>query len=130
MVSAVFLVVHAPVAQSWETFMRLALLYSALGVLWMAAVILYGFFAGDLFGEAKILLRYPWFQISMVDLYTGLSLFSGWVIYRERSWASAAIWILLFATLGNLATSAYVLRAAVKSKGDWRAFWLGSNLAV
>jgi hypothetical protein len=107
--------------------MRPAIVFLTLGVLWMTAVIAYGFVAGDILGETKILLKYPWFQISMVDLYTGLSLFSGWVIFRERSWWTSAIWIILFVLLGNLATCAYALKAVMESKGDWQTFWLGSK---
>jgi hypothetical protein len=54
-------------------------------------------------------------------------LFSGWVIFRERSWTIAAVWIVLFLLLGNLATCAYALIAVVKAKWQWRAFWLGSR---
>ncbi len=101
-----------------------------LGFVWMAAAITYGFVVGDFLGEAKILFPYPWFQISMADLYTGLALFSGWIIFRERSWAVAAVWIALLILLGNLATCAYAFMVAVQSRGDWRLFWLGKNAPI
>ena len=107
--------------------MRPAMIYFALGTLWMAGIILYGFVAGNIWEEAKIMIHYPWFQISMVDLYTGLSLFSGWVLFRERSKGVAAVWIVLFVLLGNLATCAYALIAAAQSGGDWHTFWTGKR---
>ena len=107
--------------------MRPAMIFFALGTLWMAGIIAYGLVAGNIWEEAKIMIHYPWFQISMVDLYTGLSLFSGWVLFRERSKTVAGVWIFLFIILGNLATCAYALIAAAQSQGDWTKFWTGKH---
>jgi hypothetical protein len=101
----------------------------SIGCCTMAAVICYGLLVGDLWGEAQILLAYPWFHVSMIDLYTGFLLFGGWIVFRERSLMIAAIWIVLLLTLGNLASCAYALIAALRARGDWRAFWLGSRVA-
>ena len=97
----------------------------AFGVFLMTAVIVYGFVVGDLLGEAMVLFKYPWFQISMVDLYTGLFLFSGWIGFRERSTTRTVGWIIALVLLGNLATCGYALFAAIQARGDWRKFWLG-----
>ena len=70
-------------------------IFSVIGFLFMAAAITYGFVIGDFFGEAKALFPYPWFQISMCDLYSGLSLFSGWIIYREKSLGVSIAWIIV-----------------------------------
>ena len=51
--------------------MKLAKLISALGVLAMTAVLIYGFTAGDFQSDGAQLLRNPWGVVSMVDLYTG-----------------------------------------------------------
>ncbi|CAN5498479.1 hypothetical protein BH10PLA1_BH10PLA1_01840 [soil metagenome] len=102
-------------------------IFSALGFIWMAAGITYGFVVGDFFGEAKVLLPYPWFQMSMLDLYSGLSLFSCWIIFRERSLAVAIAWIVALILLGNLVTFAYAFIVAHQSKRDWRLFWLGKD---
>ena len=69
---------------------RMMMLLS-LGCCTMAAVICYGLLAGDLRGEARILLAYPWFHVTMTDLYTGFLLFGGWIVFRERSLMIAAI---------------------------------------
>jgi hypothetical protein len=102
----------------------------AIGAFIMFAVIVYGFVVGDLIGEASVLFRHPWFQVSMADLYTGLFLFSGWIGFRERSRTRTTIWILLLILLGNLATCIYALTAAIQSRGNWRAFWLGQRAEV
>ncbi len=102
-------------------------IFCAAGVIWMTAAILYGFIVGDFFAEAKALFPYPWFQVSMVDLYTGFALFSGWVIFRESSTGKTIAWIIAFMLLGNPATCLYALLAAINSKGDWQQFWVGAR---
>jgi len=105
---------------------RLILLL-ALGCVIMAAAIAYALIVGDFWAEARILFQYPWFHLSMIDLYMGFLVFSGWVIYRERSPIAAIIWIVLVLTLGNLATCAYALVIACQARGDWNWFWQGKH---
>lgn len=97
----------------------------ALGGFTMAIVIAYGFIVGNFFQEARLLFPAPWFQVTLIDLYMGFFLFSGWILFRERSRKTAVIWIVLLLTLGNLASCAYALLAAAKSRGNWHEFWLG-----
>lgn len=97
------------------------------GVVVMAVAIGYALLAGDLRGEARVLFDYPWFHVSMIDLYTGFLLFSGWIVSREQSRGVAAVWIVLLLTLGNLAACAYALAAALRARGDWNVFWLGKR---
>lgn len=99
----------------------------AAGVVVMAVAIGYGLVAGDLRGEARVLLDYPWFHVSMIDLYAGFLLFSGWILSREKSRGVATIWIVLLLTLGNLAACAYALAAAIRARGDCHVFWLGKH---
>ena len=56
-----------------------------LGLLAMTAVLIYGFTAGNFAEEGKQLLSMPWGIVSLVDLYVGFVLFSGWIVYREES---------------------------------------------
>jgi hypothetical protein len=100
-----------------------------LGVCWMAAAIAYGLVASNIPAEGRTLIKCIWFWISLADLYTGFMLFGGWIIFRERSRTMALLWIVLLLTLGNLASCAYALIAAVRAHGDWRMFWLGSRAA-
>ena len=74
--------------------MKLAKAIALLGTVAMAAVLVYGFTAGDFLVDGAELLHMPWGIVSLVDLYVGFALFSGWIAYRERSWLRAAAWIV------------------------------------
>jgi predicted small integral membrane protein len=107
--------------------MRLAKIISLLGVLAMTAVLVYGFTVGDFFGEGSQLFAMPWGIVSLVDLYTGFTLFSGWIIYREKSLPAAILWTAAMMVLGFFAGSLYAFLALQSSGGDWRKFWLGKH---
>jgi hypothetical protein len=72
----------------------------------------------------------PWGIVSLVDLYVGFALFSGWIVFRERSWPRSLIWIALVMVLGFFTASLYVLLALRSSAGDWRRFWMGERAAL
>jgi hypothetical protein len=105
--------------------MRLAKTIALLGLLAMTAVLVYGFVVGDFAGDGAQLLSLPWGIVSLVDLYVGFVLFSGWIVYREGSLARAVIWVALVMVLGFWAASLYALLALQASGGDWRHFWMG-----
>jgi FtsH-binding integral membrane protein len=107
--------------------MRLAKIISLLGMLAMTGIILYGFVAGDFAREGGQLLAMPWGRVSMVDLYTGFTLFSAWIVYREKSWPRSVVWVVLMMTLGFFTASLYAFIALQTSGGDWKRFWLGAN---
>jgi len=107
--------------------MKLAKAISLLGVLAMTAVLIYGFTIGDFFGEGSQLLSMPWGIVSLVDLYTGFTLFSGWIIYREKSLPVAIVWTIAMLTLGFFAGSLYAFIALQTSNNDWRKFWMGKH---
>jgi len=107
--------------------MRLAKIISLLGVLAMTAVLVYGFTVGDFFGDGSQLFAMPWGIVSLVDLYTGFTLFSGWIIYREKSLPAAILWTAAMMVLGFFAGSLYAFLALQSSGGDWRKFWLGKH---
>ncbi len=107
--------------------MRFAKLVTLLGTLAMTAVIVYGFAWGDFAGEGSRLLSMPWGIVSLVDLYTGFILFSGWIIYREKSLPAALLWTAAMLVLGFFAGSLYAFIALQNSGGDWRRFWLGKH---
>lgn len=52
-----------------------------------------------------------------------------WIGYRERSAAVAIGWIVLILLLGNAVSYAYALAALIRSRGDWKRFWLGARAA-
>jgi uncharacterized protein YneF (UPF0154 family) len=107
--------------------MRLAKIISLLGILAMTAVLVYGFTVGDFLAEGSQLASMPWGIVSLVDLYTGFTLFSAWIIYRERSLPVAILWTVAMLTLGFFAGSLYTFIALQNSGDDWRKFWLGKH---
>jgi hypothetical protein len=109
--------------------MHITKLLLTLGVLIMAGSIAYAMVVGDFFAEAAVLFRYPWFHLSMIDLYVGFLLVAGWILFRERSRLTAIVWVVLVLALGNLASCLYALLVAIRSRGDWRWFWMGHRVS-
>lgn len=105
--------------------MKLAKIIAGAGLLAMTAAIGYAFLRGDFAAEGSRLVGMPWGIVSLVDLYVGFILFSGWIIYREKSTPRAAVWVVLMMVLGNFTAALYVLLALYASRGDWKKFWLG-----
>lgn len=109
--------------------MRLVKFISVLGIILMTAVILLGFQKANFWQAGAELLGNPWGIVSLVDLYTGFILFSVWIIYREAKALPAFLWVMAILSLGFLAGSAYMLLAAMRSKGNWQLFWMGAKAA-
>jgi len=107
--------------------MKIAKIVSLAGVIAMSAILVYGFTVGDFFGEGSRLLGMPWGIVSLVDLYTGFTLFSAWIIYREKSLPAAILWTIAMMTLGFFAGSLYAFINLQSSGNDWRKFWLGKH---
>jgi hypothetical protein len=110
--------------------MRAAAILLGVGVVAMAAALAYGFGLGGGWAEVRTLMAYPWFNVSLVDVYVGFALVGGWIVFRERSPLRAAGWIVLILVLGNLVSCIYALWALASSEGDWRRFWLGSRAPI
>jgi hypothetical protein len=105
--------------------MKLAKVLSAIGFIIMTAMIVRAIVFGDFAGEGADLIRGPWGQLSLTDVYVGFLLFSGWIIFRERSFLRSLVWIVLVLVLGNAISCLYVLVALWQSDGDWHRFWFG-----
>jgi hypothetical protein len=107
--------------------MKIAKVVALLGLLAMTTILIYGFTVGNFAKEGKQLLSMPWGIVSLVDVYVGFVLFSGWIVYRERSVARSIIWVALMMVLGFWTGSLYTLIALQTSGGDWRRFWRGKR---
>lgn len=107
--------------------MKIAKVVAFLGVVAMTAALINGFTVGDFGGEGAKLLSMPWGIVSMVDLYVGFILFSGWIIYREKSILATIIWVVLMMVLGFFTGALYALIALFTSGGSWKKFWLGKH---
>ncbi len=92
----------------------------------MIVVLVHAVRHGDFLAEGGRLLALPWGRATLVDVSVGLALFSGWVMWREASRATAAVWVVLILATGNIAACCYVLRAVVTAPGMPDKFWMGS----
>ena len=103
---------------------------AALGALLMATAILRACALGDGSAQLDSLLTMPWGVVSLVDLYVGFTLFSGWIWYREQRSGVAVAWTAAMMGLGFFAGSLYVLVALRSAGGDWTRFWLGARASI
>ncbi|XP_047954110.1 uncharacterized protein LOC125200517 [Salvia hispanica] len=51
----------------------------------------------------------PWFTSSLIDFYINTIAIGMWIIYKESSWISSLIWMLLLIWFGSIATCLYVV---------------------
>ncbi|GAB4538698.1 MAG: hypothetical protein Fur002_02590 [Anaerolineales bacterium] len=107
--------------------MKTAKIISLIGVIAMTAVIGYAFAAGDFATEGSKLIAMSWGVVSLVDLYTGFTLFSLWIFFREKSTLAAVVWTVAMMTLGFFAGALYVFINLQTSHGDWKLFFLGKR---
>lgn len=107
--------------------MSFAKLITIIGIVAMGIALVYGFSADTLNQDGAALVRMPWGIVSLVDVYTGFVLFSGWILYREKSIWLALTWVVVI-MVGNFITSAYAFLALIQSRGDWKKFWLGARV--
>jgi hypothetical protein len=107
--------------------MKIAKIVSLIGLLAMTGVLIYGFTIGDFLTEGAKLLTMPWGIVSLVDLYVGFTLFSGWIIFREKVGLSSVIWVVLMMIMGFWAGALYTFMALQNSNGDWKRFWYGKR---
>jgi hypothetical protein len=107
--------------------MRIAKIIAWIGLAAMTAVLVFGFTVGNFMEEGSRLLAMPWGIVSMVDLYVGFTLFSAWIVFREKSLLPSVIWVILMMVMGFFAGSLYTLVALYTSHGDWNRFWLGKR---
>lgn len=107
--------------------MKIAKLIALAGLFAMTAVLVYGFTMGDFTAEGAALLSMPWGIVSLVDLYVGFTLFSGWIVFRERALLPSVVWVALMMVLGFWAGALYTFIALQTSGGDWQRFWLGKR---
>ena len=98
----------------------IATLVMALALAWAVSV-------GDLAAEGGALLRMPWGVVSLIEIYVGMALFGGWVLWREANLVRSAVWLLAIALIGNLVSCIYVLLALHGARGDALYFWMGSR---
>ncbi len=109
-----------------------AFITATIGCLVMGGFLIHALLYGNLMVEGKALIDMPWGMMSLVDIYTGLLLFSCWIWWREQHRSVALIWTLGLMVSGNLGSCLYVLVAIFQSRGSLERFihgagWRGSS---
>lgn len=79
--------------------MKVAKFVSLVGLLAMTAILIYGFTVGNFSAEGARLFAMPWGIVSLVDLYVGFTLFSCWIVFREKARLPSMIWVILMMVL-------------------------------
>ncbi|KAB1200093.1 hypothetical protein CJ030_MR7G008279 [Morella rubra] len=51
----------------------------------------------------------PWMAATLVDFYINLVPLAAWVLYKEFSWLTAILWIILLLCFGSITTCAYIV---------------------
>ena len=109
--------------------MKITKFVAWLGIVAMGAVLVYGFTVGDFFEDGSLILNNPWGIVSLVDLYTGFTLFSLWIVFREQNLLVKIIWLVAMMVFGFFTGAIYVLYVAITSKNDILTFFLGYRKA-
>jgi hypothetical protein len=108
--------------------MKIAKFIALLSLIAMTVVLVYGFTVGNFLSEGTKLLAMPWGIVSMVDLYVGFSLFSCWIVFREKTILPSIFWVILMMVMGFWAGALYTLIALQTSGNDWKRFWFGKRI--
>ena len=103
----------------------LARVLGAGAMLVMGAALGHALVNGDFATEGAALVASPWGLATLAEAYVGFALLGGWMACRERP-LPATVWIVALLLGGNLVGGAYVLRAAITSRGDAWRFWTGT----
>jgi len=65
----------------------------------------------NLFEEWDNLAAMPWMIATLKDFYINLLFIYLWAAYKERRWSLRLLWLILFAGLGAIAVTFYLLLA-------------------
>jgi hypothetical protein len=107
--------------------MKIAKALALIGVISMTGILVYAFTSGNFSEEGGKLIGMPWGIVSLIDLYVGFSLFSAWIVYREKAVVPSILWIILMMVLGFWTGALYTFIALQTSGGDWKRFWMGKR---
>ena len=77
--------------------------------LWMIYVVVSTSLESSLFAEWDYLGSIPWMRATLWDFYANILVIYLFVLYRERSWLTKALWLVLFFCLGSIGSIGYVL---------------------
>ena len=95
----------------------LKLLFGAI-FLWMTVLTIRTSLAVSLWSAWDSFAANPWAVATLYDAYFGFITFWVWVAYKENTFWSRLLWLVLILGLGNIALSCYVLIRLVRLRPD------------
>lgn len=93
----------------------------------MGVGIAWALVAGNFRVEGAGIWEMAWGKLTLLDLYAGFAIFSGWIVFREAKLSRSIPWIVAVMLLGNFASCLYALVALTGSGGASRKFWMGNR---
>lgn len=117
----------APPRKSLASFQILVMLVLS-GILVMSYFLFLAIEHGNLSVEGRLLMEMPWGFLSLVDIYTGLTLISCWIVWRENYSLISLSWVGLILLLGNMGTCIYLLKCLHESKVNSSIFFMGKKV--
>ncbi|KAK9943696.1 hypothetical protein M0R45_009297 [Rubus argutus] len=81
-------------------------LFSALGFLMLGTLLYTLLTDGSPFRKELLT---PWMIATLVDFYINVAALSVWVAYKESSWITAVVWIILLICFGSITTCIYIV---------------------
>ena len=86
--------------------------------LWMTVLTIRTSLTVSLWDAGSSFAANPWAVATLYDAYFGFLTFYIWVVYKESSPWSRALWFLLIMGLGNIAMSLYMLIQLTRLRSD------------
>lgn len=99
------------------------------GAIIMGFSIIYGFAAGDFWGDGTAMVELLWGKITLIDIYLAFLAFAAWMFFREGFNVKSSIIFLFILVLGSFTICLYTFIAMHRAKGDWLKFWYGSRVS-
>ncbi|XP_011656614.1 uncharacterized protein LOC101218847 isoform X6 [Cucumis sativus] len=64
----------------------------------------------------------PWLVATLIDFYINGTAISVWMFYKEESWLTAFIWIVLFIIFGSASSCSFIVKELFKLNSDDPAY--------
>ncbi len=97
------------------TFLKI--LFSAV-LLFMCYEVITTSLESNLFEQWVFLGSIPWMRTTLFDFYANVLVIFLWVCYKESSYLSKILWLILLVCLGSIASCIYVLIQLFKLKKE------------
>ena len=82
----------------------------------LVGAIVWASIESHVFVGVEELISFRWGVATLVDIYIGLTFIGAWIGVMENSWIKGIVWTIILYILGNVATLAYFLYRARKTR--------------